>query len=86
MLMQMYGGRPLCLLVSAECVRKSSQVSHLTVGADGLPRIVQFLDGSTLKALVALNKIVRKIVAEETHIYTVSNPRFIHGEGYKSLV
>ena len=47
---------------------------------------MQFLDGSTLKALVSLNKIVRKMVAEETHIYTVSNPRFIHGEGYKSLV
>ncbi len=47
---------------------------------------MQFLDGSTLRAVMSLNKIVRKMVAEESHIYTVSNPRFIHGEGYKSLV
>ena len=37
-------------------------------------------------ALASLNKIVRKMIAEETHIYTVSNPRFIHGAGYKTLV
>lgn len=42
---------------------------------------LQFLDGATLTGIMALNKITRKAVAEETHIYTVDNPKFIHGDG-----
>lgn len=41
----------------------------------------QYLDGSTLKGIMAINKITRKALAEETHIYTVDNPKFIHGDG-----
>lgn len=29
----------------------------------------------------ALNKVVRGVLATETHVYTVASPRFIHGEG-----
>ncbi len=41
----------------------------------------QYLDGSTLKGIMAINKITRKALAEETHIYTLDNPKFIHGDG-----
>lgn len=47
---------------------------------------MQFLDGATLTGVATLNKIVRKMVDNETHIFTVDNPRFIYGEGYKTLV
>lgn len=47
---------------------------------------VQFLDGATLVSISTLNKIVRKMVNEESHIFTVDNPRFIFGEGYKTLI
>lgn len=47
---------------------------------------LEFLDGATLVAVATLNKIVRKVVADETHIFTVDNPKFIFGEGYKTLV
>lgn len=47
---------------------------------------VQFLDGATLTGVALLNKIVRKMVDNETHIFTLDNPRFIYGEGYKTLV
>ncbi|KAK9811139.1 hypothetical protein WJX73_006141 [Symbiochloris irregularis] len=47
---------------------------------------LQFLDGQTLKGVLALNKAVRAALAKETHIYTVENPRFIHGSGVKTLV
>lgn len=47
---------------------------------------LQFLDGATLTGIMALNKITRRAVAEETHIYTVDNPKFIHGDGIKTLV
>ena len=47
---------------------------------------MQFLDGRTLLAVLALNKTVRAALARETHIYTVDNPKFIHGEGVKTIV
>ena len=35
---------------------------------------------------MTLNNIVRKAIREEQHIYTIDNPRFIHGDGMKTLV
>lgn len=46
---------------------------------------LQFLDGLTLQAVTTLNKVVRAAVQQEKHIYTVDNPRFIHGSGMKTL-
>ncbi|KAH9531052.1 hypothetical protein CY35_19G015700 [Sphagnum magellanicum] len=40
---------------------------------------LHFLDGQTLCATLALNKHVRKTLAEETHVYTEDSARFIHG-------
>lgn len=45
---------------------------------------LQFLDGQTLLATLALNKRVRKTLAEETHVYTEDSARFIHGQGIQS--
>jgi hypothetical protein len=42
---------------------------------------IKFLDGATLLGARALNKVVRGVLATETHVYTVASPRFIHGEG-----
>ncbi len=89
--------RPACKSLQILSVRRSWPAAFaekvllsccviLTLHLNGLLCAVQFLDGTTLRAIMSLNKIVRKMVAEESHIYTVSNPRFIHGEGYKSLV
>ena len=46
--------------------------------------VLQFLDGATLLSVATLNKIVRKMVENETHIFTVDNPRFIFGEGLQA--
>ena len=46
---------------------------------------MQFLDGLTLLAVMTLNKVVRAAVHQEHHIYTVDNPRFIHGAGMKTI-
>ncbi|KAH9536983.1 hypothetical protein CY35_16G028200 [Sphagnum magellanicum] len=42
---------------------------------------LQFLDGQTLCATLALNKHVWKTLAGETHIFTEDSARFIHGHG-----
>ncbi len=47
---------------------------------------MQFLDGATLTGIMALNKVTRKALADETHIYTVDNPKFIHGDGAPAVV
>ena len=47
--------------------------------------VLQFLDGLTLRAVTTLNKVVRAAVQQEEHVYTVDNPRFIHGSGMKTL-
>ncbi|KAK9815705.1 hypothetical protein WJX72_008341 [[Myrmecia] bisecta] len=47
---------------------------------------LQFLDGETLGAIMTLNKVVRKALRDEKHVYTVDQPRFIHGDGIKALV
>ena len=47
---------------------------------------LQFLDGSTLAAVRGLNKPVRKALAAEDHILSLDKPRFIHGEGVKTIV
>lgn len=51
--------------------------------ADRLPadQELKFLDGQTFLGVAALDKIVRKALAAEEHIYTVENPKFIHGDG-----
>lgn len=46
----------------------------------------QFLDGATLAGIMALNKVTRKAIADETHIYTVDNPKFIHGDGASVVI
>jgi len=51
-------------------------------GPDGL----SFLDGRTIHGVASLNKGVRKSLENETSIYTVDNPVFIHGSGIKTLV
>ncbi len=57
---------------------------HLTPIAT-LNTLMQFLDGLTLLAVTTLNKVVRAAVQQEDHIYTVDNPRFIHGAGMKTI-
>ena len=42
---------------------------------------VQFLDGTTLRGVMSINKQTRAAIAAETHIFTVDNPKFIHGDG-----
>lgn len=51
-----------------------------------VPCTMQFLDGATLTGIMALNKVTRKALATETHIYTVDNPKFIHGDGAPAVV
>ena len=45
----------------------------------------QFLDGPTLQAVQTMNKVVRRALEGETHIYTRAAPRFLHGEGSHEL-
>lgn len=40
-----------------------------------------FFDGATWGGVTKLNKHVRKVLAEEKHILSVENPKFIHGSG-----
>lgn len=47
---------------------------------------LKFLDGVTLMGIMAVNKQTRAALAAETHIYTVENPKFIHGDGIKTLL
>lgn len=46
---------------------------------------VQFLDGPTLQAAQTMNKVVRRALEAETHVYTRAAPRFLHGEGSHEL-
>eukprot|EP00803_Ostreobium_quekettii_P007900 evm.model.scf_114.3 EVM.evm.TU.scf_114.3 scf_114:77875-84648(-) len=46
---------------------------------------LKFLDGACWRAVSALNKAVRAQLAQETHLYTKDNPKFIHGQGIKTL-
>eukprot|EP01023_Acetabularia_acetabulum_P056427 TRINITY_DN6552_c0_g1_i1.p2 TRINITY_DN6552_c0_g1~~TRINITY_DN6552_c0_g1_i1.p2 ORF type:complete len:326 (-),score=52.12 TRINITY_DN6552_c0_g1_i1:126-1103(-) len=45
-----------------------------------------FFDGATAQAVMSMNKWVRNGVNSEQSLYTLENPKFIHGEGIKSLV
>lgn len=49
-------------------------------------RILKFLDGKTLVGIMSINMQTRAAIAAESHIYTVQNPKFIHGDGIKALV
>lgn len=42
---------------------------------------LNFLDGATMQSVVTLNKCVRKSLEAEKHVYTLDNPKFIHGKG-----
>ncbi|KAL3138825.1 hypothetical protein ABBQ32_005660 [Trebouxia sp. C0010 RCD-2024] len=68
----------------------STQLPETPAELDGLIKDrlnsqLKFLDGLTLQAVMTLNKVVRAAVQQEEHIYTVDNPRFIHGSGMKTL-
>ena len=65
------GGSPL---LPAE---KLDEVIAERFGPSGL----SFLDGEAIHGVAALNKGVRTSLANETGIYTVDNPKFIHGQG-----
>ncbi|GMH42903.1 hypothetical protein BSKO_10825 [Bryopsis sp. KO-2023] len=52
---------------------------------DSIQGELKFLDGATWTGVSSLNKIVRGKVDDETHIYSKDNPRFIHGQGIKTL-
>lgn len=47
---------------------------------------LKFLDGVTLVGVMSINKPTRAAIAAESHIYTVKNPKFIHGDGIKTLI
>eukprot|EP00897_Mesotaenium_endlicherianum_P010823 jgi/Mesen1/976/ME000012S00519 len=42
---------------------------------------LRFLDGETLVSILTLNKHTKKLLAEETTVYTEETPMFIHGHG-----
>lgn len=68
----------------------STQLPESPAELDSLlePRLnspLKFLDGLTMQAVTTLNKVVRAAVQQEKHIYTVDNPKFIHGTGMKTL-
>lgn len=48
--------------------------------------LLQFLDGATLQGVFALNKIVRQALQQEQRIYTVDNPCYIHGTGFRTII
>lgn len=45
-----------------------------------------FLDGQTWQRVRSLCKPVRETISDEQHILSVDNPKFIHGQGVKSIV
>ena len=44
-----------------------------------------FLDGETWAGISILNKIVRRSIKSEDHILTAETPRYIHGQGVKTI-
>mmetsp|Transcript_9443 Transcript_9443/g.57618 ORF Transcript_9443/g.57618 Transcript_9443/m.57618 type:complete len:161 (-) Transcript_9443:118-600(-) len=46
-----------------------------------LSKELGFLDGATMQSIASLNKHVRRGIEKEEHIYTLENPKFIHGQG-----
>lgn len=46
-----------------------------------LSKELGFLDGATMRSIASLNKHVRRGIEKEEHIYTLENPKFIHGQG-----
>ena len=44
-----------------------------------------FLDGATWAGISILNKIVRRSIKSEDHILTAETPRYIHGQGVKTI-
>eukprot|EP00892_Ulva_mutabilis_P009988 jgi/Ulvmu1/7361/UM036_0021.1 len=54
--------------------------------AERIGDMLWFLDGRTWQRVCALSKPVRKMISEEQHILSVDNPKFIHGQGVKTLL
>lgn len=54
--------------------------------ADRVGDSMWFLDGCTWQRICSLPKPVRQTIEQEQHILSVDNPKFIHGQGVKSLV
>lgn len=47
---------------------------------------LRFLDGVTWQRMTALTKVVRDALAKDKYILSVDNPRFIFGQGVKTIV
>lgn len=43
-----------------------------------------FMDGEAYTSITSLCKSIRKTLAEETYVYSLENPRFIHGQGQET--
>lgn len=46
---------------------------------------LDFVDGTTLASRMVQSKFIRRVLAQEQHILTADDPRFIHGAGTCSL-
>ena len=54
--------------------------------AERLTEETEFLDGVGWQGVTSLSKTVRSTLRNESHVYTVENPKFIPGQGVKTLV
>ena len=54
--------------------------------AERLTAETEFLDGGSWQGVTSLSKPVRNTLKNETHVYTVENPKFIPGQGVKTLI
>lgn len=46
---------------------------------------LEYLDGTTLASQMVKSKFIRRVLAQEQHILTADDPRFIHGAGTCAL-
>ena len=95
-LVEMLGGAEADSSIS---LRAASPVVLMMVGLQGsgkttstakiakrLTAETEFLDGVSWQGVTSLSKPVRQTLKTETHVYTVENPKFIPGQGVKTLV
>lgn len=45
---------------------------------------LKFMDGEAYTSITSICKSIRKTLTEETYVYSVENPRFIHGHGQET--
>ena len=45
---------------------------------------LKFMDGEAYTSITSICKSIRKTLEEETYVYSVENPRFIHGHGQET--